>query len=79
MNTIRMPGCPTYSSPRHEAVPDAGDNYHSWKRSLLARQAVTAGSVRTRRSGELGVKGGTVRESTDSTWKTLEAFLGFES
>ena len=21
-----MPGCPTYSSPRHEAVPDAGDN-----------------------------------------------------
>ena len=20
-----MPGCPTYSGPRHEAVPDAGD------------------------------------------------------
>ena len=40
---------------------------------------VTARSVRTRRSGELGVKDGTVRESTDSTWKTLEAPLGFES
>ena len=25
MNTIPMPGCPTYSGPRHEAVPDAGD------------------------------------------------------
>ena len=25
MNTIRMPGCPTYSGPRHEAVPEAGD------------------------------------------------------
>ena len=25
MNTIRMPGCPTYSGPQHEAVPDAGD------------------------------------------------------
>ena len=25
MNTMRMPGCPTYSGPRHEAVPDAGD------------------------------------------------------
>jgi hypothetical protein len=25
MNTITMPGCPTYSGPRHEAVPDAGD------------------------------------------------------
>ena len=40
---------------------------------------VTAGSVRTRRSGELGVKDGTVRETTDSTWKMLEAPLGFES
>jgi hypothetical protein len=40
---------------------------------------VTAGSVRTRRSGESRVKGGMVRESTDSTWKTLEAPLGFES
>ena len=26
MNTIPMPGCPTYSGPRHEAVPDAGDS-----------------------------------------------------
>jgi hypothetical protein len=26
MNTIPMPGCPTYSGPRHDAVPDAGDN-----------------------------------------------------
>ena len=25
MNTIMMSGCPTYSGPRHEAVPDAGD------------------------------------------------------
>ena len=25
MNTIRVPGCPTYSGPQHEAVPDAGD------------------------------------------------------
>ena len=25
MNTILMPGCPTYSGPQHEAVPDAGD------------------------------------------------------
>ena len=40
---------------------------------------VTAESVRTRCGGELGVKGGMVRESTDSTWKTLEAPLGFES
>ena len=26
MNTVRMPGCPTYSGPQYEAVPDAGDN-----------------------------------------------------
>jgi hypothetical protein len=40
---------------------------------------VTAGSVHTRRSGESRVKGGMVRESTDSTWNMLEAPLGFES
>ena len=40
---------------------------------------VTAESVRTRHSGEWHVKCGVIRESTDSTWKTLEAPLGFES
>ena len=25
MNTVVMPGCPTYSGPRYKAVPDAGD------------------------------------------------------
>ena len=25
MNTIMLPGCPTYSGPQYEAVPDAGD------------------------------------------------------
>jgi hypothetical protein len=45
----------------------------------LSTPHVTAGSVRTRRSGESRVKGGMVRESTDSTWNMLEAPLGFES
>ena len=40
---------------------------------------VTARSVRTRCSGEWRVKGEVIGESTDSTWKTLEAPLGFES
>ena len=40
---------------------------------------VTARSVRTRHSGEWHVKDKVIRESTDSTWNTLEAPLGFES
>ena len=42
-----MPGCPTYSGPRHEAVPDAGDtwrviNYGSTT-GKAAKQARTCG------------------------------------
>jgi len=47
--------------------------------ALVLSLIVTAGSVRTRHSGEWHVKGGVIGESTDSTWKALEAPLGFES
>ena len=49
------------------------------KLMLLTSTCVTTGSVRTRHSGEWHVKGEVIRESTDSTWKKLEAPLGFES
>ena len=46
---------------------------------LKVVRSVTARSVRTGHNGEWHVKGGVVRESTGSTWKMLEAPLGFES
>ena len=51
-------------------------------RAILNKEVesnVTVGSVHTRCSGKSGVKGGMVRESTDSTWKMLKAPLGLES